>query len=79
MWRGRRVCRNTLWMSRAWLCFLLVVLIEPRALHSLGKCSATDLHPLLSGNESFGVSDVSVGTSETARNHFVCFWVMSTE
>lgn len=35
--------------------------------------------PPLSGNESCGVSDVSVGTSETARNHFVCFWAMSTE
>lgn len=67
------VCRNALGMSGAWLCFLSVVLIEPRALCSLGKCSATDLHPSCKRMKVEGVSDVSVGTSETASNHFVCF------
>lgn len=61
------VCRNTLGMSGAWLRFLSVVLIEPRALQSLGKCSSTDLHPSSKGMRVEGVS--SVGTSETASNH----------
>lgn len=39
------MCRNTLRMGGAWLCFLSLVLIEPKALHSLGKCSVMDLHP----------------------------------
>lgn len=42
---GISVCKNTLGMGGAWLCFLSVVLIEHKALHSLGKCSITDLHP----------------------------------
>lgn len=58
------MCRNTLGMSGAWLCFLLVVLIEPRALHSLGKWSVMDLHPSCKGMRVKGVSDVRVDSAE---------------
>jgi hypothetical protein len=51
------------WIKDPELFVFLVLWIEKRALHMLGKCSTTELHLLPQPSSIFGVSKLSVAPS----------------
>jgi hypothetical protein len=82
------VCRNTLWTSRGMAVFPVggddktqgLTLTKQVLYHRYNTHTHTHTHtPCCQGMRVAGVSDVSVGISEIARNHFVCFRAMSTK